>query len=86
MNYTKHNTSNPTHLYSFDSTSQFLTAPDSLITSTRNAIFSTWQIIEWQLFLLDPDKEHGLYAALDDRANILFLAWLQFRYVGREQL
>lgn len=83
MNYTKHNISNPTYIYSFDSTAQFLTVPDSLIPSTRNAIFSTWQALEWQLSLVDPEKEPGLYTALDDRANTLFLAWLQFRYVGR---
>jgi hypothetical protein len=86
MNYTKHNTSNPTHFYSFDSTSQFLTVPDSLITSTRNAVFSSWQALEWALSLVDTKKEPDLYAALDDRANTLFLAWLEFRDVGRDGL
>jgi len=86
MNYTKHNTSNPTYAYSFDSTKQFLNAPDSLITSTRNAVFSTWQALERELPLVDPDKEPGLYAYLDDRANTLFLAWLEFRDVGRDGL
>lgn len=83
MNYRKHNLSNTTNLYSFDSTTQFLTVPDSLITTTRNAVFSTWQALEWALSLIDPKKEPDLYAALDDRAQTLFLAWLQFRYVER---
>jgi len=83
MNYRKTNLSNTNNLYSFDSTAQFLTVPDSLITSTRNTVFSTWQALECALSLVDPKKEPDLYTALDDRANTLFLSWLEFRYVGR---
>jgi len=80
MNYTKHNISNATYIYSFDSTAQFLTVPDSLNTKCD---FFNLAGSRWQLSLVDPEKEPGLYTALDDRANTLFLAWLQFRYVGR---
>ena len=83
MNHKKLNASNPINLYSSDRTTQFLTVPDSFTTSTRNAVFSTWQALEWALSIVDKKKEPDLYAALDNRANTLFLAWLEFRYVGK---
>ena len=63
----------------FDNSTDFLTIPDSLITHTRDTVFSTWQIIELQLSQVDPVKDPDVYQALDCRANTLFEVWLQFR-------
>jgi len=63
----------------FDNSTDFLTIPDSLITYTRDTVFSTWQIIELQLSQVDPVKDPDVYQALDCRANTLFEVWLQFR-------
>lgn len=63
----------------FDNSTDFLTIPDSLITYTRDTVFSTWQIIETQLSQVDPAKDPDIYHALDDRANTLFNSWLAFR-------
>jgi len=63
----------------FDNSTDFLTIPDSLITYTRDTVFSTWQIIEMQLSQVDPVKDPDIYHALDDRANTLFNSWLAFR-------
>lgn len=72
------------HLNDFDSSNDFLTLPDSLITSTREAVFFTWQTLEMQLSQVDPVRYPEMYQALDDRAAIMFETWMQFRYVGRQ--
>lgn len=63
----------------FDNSTDFLTIPDSLITYTRDTVFSTWQIIETQLSQVDPVKEPDVYQALDCRAAAIFDIWLGFR-------
>lgn len=72
-----------TAYYNFESTNEFLTIPDSLITYTRDTVFSTWQVLERQLEQVDRTKDPEIYQALDDRAATLFEAWLTFRYAGR---
>jgi hypothetical protein len=47
----------------FDNSTDFLTIPDSLITYTRDTVFSTWQIIELQLSQVDPVKDPDVYQA-----------------------
>jgi hypothetical protein len=72
------------HLNDFDSSSNFLTIPDALISYTREAVFFTWQTLEMQLSQVDPVRYPEMYQALDDRAAIMFETWMQFRYVGRQ--
>lgn len=71
--------SHQVHLNDFDSSSNFLSIPDALISYTRDTVFSTWQVIETQLSQVDPAKDPDIYQALDYRANTLFEVWLQFR-------
>jgi len=71
--------SHQAQLNDFDSSSNFLTIPDTLISYTRDTVFSTWQVIELQLSQVDPVKDPDVYQALDCRANALFNSWLAFR-------
>lgn len=84
MNQKKSNTRKYSEeVYNFDSSNDFLTLPDSLITSTREAVFFTWQTLEMQLSQVDPVRYPEIYKALDDRAAAVFESWLSFRYVER---
>lgn len=74
------------NIFKFDCTStdvnesfDYLTIPDSLITYTRDLVFSTWQTLETQLSQVDPAEEPEMYQALDARTSMLCSAWLQFR-------
>ncbi len=69
----------PVHLNAFD----YLSIPDSIISYTRDMVFSTWQVLERQLSQVDPVKDPEMYQALDSRAATLFEAWLSFRNAGR---
>lgn len=84
MNNKKYDNSTLLDYFNFSSSTDFLTIPDSLITYARDTVFSTWQTIELQLSQVDPAKDPEMYQALDDRANTLFNAWVEFRYVGRK--
>lgn len=69
------------YLNEVDDTTDFLTIPDSLITYTRNTIFSTWQILERQLKQTDSEHYPEIYAALEKRSEFLFNLWLQFEVI-----
>lgn len=68
--------------YNFDEL-DFLTIPDALLTLNRNQLFSTWEVLEQQLEQVDPKIQPEVYNALDEKASIVFAAWIAFRYVGR---
>lgn len=70
-------------LNDFDSSSNFESLPDSLMTSTRDIVFFTWQTLELQLSQVDHRKYPEISQALDMSAASVFDAWLTFRDVGR---
>lgn len=78
--YTNHILKTP-YLNEDNDTTDFLTIPDSLITYTRNTIFTTWQILERQLKQIDSECYPEIYAALERRTEFLFNIWLQFEVI-----
>jgi hypothetical protein len=56
----------------------FLTLQDSLLTDTKDTIFSRWQITERQLKQVDPEQDFKTYSALWKKSEFIFNMWLQF--------
>lgn len=73
-------------LHDFDSSSNFESLPDSLMTSTRDIVFFTWQTLELQLSLVDHIRYPEISHTLDIGAAAVFNAWLTFRDVGRGEV
>ncbi len=73
-------------LSDFDSSLNCESNPDSIMTSTRDAVFVTWQTLEEQLALADHRKYPEISQALDISTASVFDAWLTFRDIGREVL
>jgi hypothetical protein len=63
-----------------------LTVPDSLITFTRDTVFSVWQILETQLSKVDPVRDPEMYQDLDVRVEAIFEIWLMFKNVEKGAL
>lgn len=71
------------HLNDFESSLNFESLPDSLMTTTRDVVFFTWQTLEEQLSLVDHSKYPEISQALDISAASVFDAWLTFKDIGR---
>jgi hypothetical protein len=70
-------------VFNFDITSNDISIPEYLITSTRDWVFQTWQTVEAELVCADPRRDPAVYQALDDVAAALFESWTRFRYIER---
>lgn len=66
----------------FHNITDFRTILNALLDCNRNMLFLTWQVLESQLSQVDPTDELEVYNALNERAAILFDAWILFRYTG----
>jgi hypothetical protein len=59
-------------------TDSFTNILDSLICYSRDALFSTWQILKRQPERLNPETDNDVNATLDAWAQFVFDMWLQF--------
>lgn len=59
----------------------YISIPDAILRYHRETLFFSWQNLELQLARIDPEKDPDIYQALDERACVLFSAWIQFRYL-----
>lgn len=83
----KHNSSSKQVSFGyFDSSSNSSSIPDSVMTSTRDVVFFTWQTLEAQLSQVDSRKYPEIYQALDIGASSVFDAWLTFKDIGRGEV
>ena len=73
-------------LNEFDCSSKLESLPDSLMTSTRDIVFFTWQALELQLSQVDYRKYPEISQALNIGAAAVFDAWLTFKDIGRGEV
>jgi hypothetical protein len=67
-----------TYLNESANSNDLLTLPASLITCTKDTIFSRWQITERQFKQVDFEQDPETYFALEKQSEFLFNIWLQF--------
>ena len=73
-------------LNEFDCSSCGESVSDSLMTTTRNVVFFTWQTLEAHLSQVDHRKYPEISQALDISASAVFDAWLTFKDIGRGEI
>jgi len=73
-------------LNEFDCSSCGESVSESLMTSTREAVYFTWQTLEAQLVQVNYEKYPEISQALDISAAAVFDAWLTFKDIGRGEV